>query len=375
VLSALLRRVHPLDAITAAALCLASQVEVWAPDAMVGSGPPAGSRPLLAVTAAVGTAALAARCAAPAASGIVVFGAWGFQGLVTTPTQGLVGLICLALAAYSVAAHARPRHAVAGTGVALAAIAALAEDAADWTFSSLVLAAAAAAGLALRRRRAQVAGLTERADALARERDEAVERERSRIARELHDVVSHHVMTMVVQAEAGRARIDDRDAVTHSLAAIEAGGRAALTDLRALLGVLRSAGASAERQPPPSLDDVPALVARTRAAGLPVALHVQGTGRPSPGVSLAAYRIVQEALTNVLKHAGDATADVTIDHAPGGLRVTVSDTGRGHNGSAASGLGLAGMRERAAAYGGELAVRDRADEGFAIEAWFPADAP
>jgi signal transduction histidine kinase len=375
VLHRVLRCVNPLDAITAGALCLASQVEVWAPDAMVGTDSVDGSRPLLSATAAVGSAALALRCSAPAAAGAAVFGAWGLQGLLTTPTQGLVGLICLALAAYSVAAHADPRYAPLVAGVALAATAALGEDAADWTFISVVLAAAAAAGAALRRRRGQVDRLRDRAATLIRERDEAVELERSRLARELHDVVSHHVMTMVVQAEAGRARIEDRDAVVASLAAIEGGGRAALADLRALLGVLRDADVPAERQPSPGLDDLPALLARMRAAGLPVALHVQGDGRPPAGVSLAAYRIVQEALTNVLKHAGAATADVTIEHADAGLRVTVSDTGVGSDGSATSGIGLASMHERVAAYGGVLEVGGAPGEGFIVDAWFPAGAP
>jgi signal transduction histidine kinase len=375
-LNHLLRRIHPLDAVTAGALCLASQVEVWAPDAMVGTGAVEGSRPLLSATAAVGTLALSIRCVAPVTSGAAVFAAWGVQGLLTTPTQGLVGLICLALAADSFDAHGRPRGAAVAAAVALAAITTISEDGADWTFLTLVVAAAAAAGFALRRRQARIAGLREQAAALVRERDEAVERERSRIAHELHDIVSHHVMTMVVQAEAGRARIGDQDAVKRSLTAIESGGRAALADLRALLGVLRTGEASVGREPPPSLADLPALVDRTRAAGLPVTLEVHGTGRPAAGISLAAYRVVQEALTNILKHVARATASVRVEHEEGGLRVTVSNTGGGRlNGSPASGLGLAGMRERTAAYGGTLAVRDEAGEGFEVDAWFPAEDP
>ena len=370
-------RISPVDWIVAASLCLAAQVEIWAPQAMVGTGSVDGSRPVLAATAAVGTIGLAFRRGAPLLSVCLVFGAWGLQGVLTTPTDGLTGLICLTLSAYSVAAHSPPRRAAMGAGVAIAGITALTGDVADWAFVALFVSAAWAAGFALRRRQIQVGALNVRAASLERERDEAVQRERGRIARELHDVVSHHVMTTVVQAQAARAQIDDDQAVGQALTAIEEGGRAALIELRALLGLLRGDEEIADRSPQPGLDDLPALVTRTQAAGLPLSLRVDGGVYQLPvGVSLAAYRIVQEALTNVLKHADAAPAEVVIDYRQEGLRLRVSDSGTG---SATvgnpTGHGLVGMQERAALYGGTVTTTSNGDRGgFQVEAWFPAEA-
>ena len=371
------RGVPPVDAIVAGALCLASQVEIWAPRAMVGTGSIDGSKPVLAVTAAVGTAALAIRRRTPLLTALLVFGAWGIQGLWTTPTQGLTGLIALTLSAYSVAAHSPRGRATVGGAVAIGGITALARDAADWAFAFAFVATAWAVGFATRRRRGQVGFLNLRATRLEQERDEAVLQERARIARELHDVVSHHVMTTVVQAQAAHARIGDDDAVRRALAAIDEGGRAALDELRALLGVMHCVEDGNGRSPQPSVADLAELVAHARQAGIPVELRTEGDARPLPdGVSLAAYRIVQEALTNVLKHGSSASTTVVLRYESDWIRISVADSGPGSsNGDTGKGHGLIGMHERVSLYGGSLTASERADGGFLVEAAFPTGRP
>ena len=342
---------------------------------MVGTGTVDGSHTVLAITAVAGTVPLAFRRSAPLLSACLVFGGWGLQGFLTTPTGGLTGLICLTLSAYSVAANASPRRAAAGAGVAIASITALTGDAADWAFVALFVSAAWTAGFALRRRQMQVSALTVRAASLERERDEAVQRERGRIARELHDVVSHHVMTAVVQAQAAHAQVGDDEAVRRALVAIDEGGRAALVELRALLGLLRGDEEITDRSPQPGLADLPELANRTRAAGVPLTLQVdEGVNELPAGVSLAAYRIVQEALTNILKHADAAPAEVVVGYCSEGLHVRVSDSGP-HRETATNptGHGLVGMHERAALYGGTVTASATDKGGFLVEAWFPTE--
>jgi signal transduction histidine kinase len=358
------RRIALLDMLVAAALCLAAQVEIWAPRAMVGVGTIDGSRPLLSVTAVVGTAALAIRRAAPLVCALLVFGAWGTQGAITTPTQGLTGLIALTLAAYAVASHAAVGKAAVGGAAAIAAIGALATDLADFAFAFAFVAASWSVGFAARLRRRQVRSLE-------RERDGAVERERARIARELHDVVAHRVMTSVVQAQAARAQLDDQLAVERALVDIEEGGRAALLELRALLGLLRGEDDNG-LAPQPSLDQLPALVEEARGAGVPVTLHTEGTPRAlATGVSLAAYRIVQEALTNVVKHARSAPTTVLVRYDDAALTLRIEDAGPGGSANGRTGHGLIGMRERAALYNGTLTTRAAEQTGFVVEAVLP----
>ena len=202
-----------------------------------------------------------------------------------------------------------------------------------------------------RERRAQIA---------ERERDvaarEAVVEERARIARELHDVIAHNVSMMVVQAGAERRVLGDANASTREvLETIEQIGRGALTEMRRLLGMLRG-DANDPLAPQPGLDDVPTLVGQVREAGLPVELRVEGERRALPvGIELSAYRIVQEALTNALKHAGDAHATVHVRYGPDSLELEIVDDGAGAaRTGAGGGHGLVGMRERVALYGGRL---------------------
>ncbi|NUR82536.1 MAG: sensor histidine kinase, partial [Nonomuraea sp.] len=208
-------------------------------------------------------------------------------------------------------------------------------------------------------RRAQLALLRERGrEAAAR----ATAEERARIAREMHDVVAHALAVIVAQARGGRFAPARGQEI---LATIEDTGRTALTDLRSAVGALR--------EPLPDVADLPELVERTRQAGLPVREVVHGTPVPlGPGAGLVAYRAVQEALTNTLKHAGPGAAStVLLDWTGEALLITVSDTGSGSGRGDELGNGLAGMRERVNAAGGSLSVRTEEAGGFVVEARLP----
>jgi signal transduction histidine kinase len=240
-------------------------------------------------------------------------------------------------------------------------------------------------GRVLRQRQEQVARQRRRADQLAFERGrveaEAAIEERSRIARELHDVIAHSLSVMVVQASAERRalRAGRSEAATTQgvLEAVEDTGRAALVELRGLLGLLRRAGGSPDLTPQPSLSQLDALLAQTRETGVAIELESDGVGDLPAGVDLSAYRIVQEALTNVVKHAVATRAVVRIARDPLGLLIEVTDDGRGRRGADSlptGGHGLAGMRERTAMYGGSLDAGPMPDGGFRIRARLPVDA-
>jgi signal transduction histidine kinase len=214
----------------------------------------------------------------------------------------------------------------------------------------------------------------------------AVDQERSRIAQELHDVVTHNVSVMVVQAGAARTVMQAAPEKAHeALLAVESGGRAAMTDLRHVMGLLTLNGdnpdqmaAEEDLAPPPGLDQVAALASRVRDTGVPVELTV--TGHPAPlslGMGLAAYRVVQEALTNTVKHAVGARVTITIDYAPRVLRVEVADTGGTPAVSArsGSGRGLIGLRERLAVYRGTLEAGELPTGGYRLRAVIPMEEP
>jgi signal transduction histidine kinase len=208
---------------------------------------------------------------------------------------------------------------------------------------------------------------------------QAVEHERARIARELHDVVTHNVAVMVVQAGAARKVIDvSPDQARQSLLAVEAGGRAAMAELRHVMGLLTMSGDGAEPidlVPQPSLDQLPELAGRVRATGVPVELTVTGTPAPLPaGVDLAAYRVVQEALTNTVKYAPGAHVQINVDYGPESLRVEVADTGATTSVAPdvpGNGRGLIGLRERLALYGGTLQSGIRPTGGYRVSATIP----
>jgi signal transduction histidine kinase len=250
----------------------------------------------------------------------------------------------------------------------------------------------------LRNRRARWAELNARAERLEREREaearRAVTEERLRIARELHDVVAHSMSVIAVQSAVGGHVMDTQpEEARHALAAIEATSRSALTEMRRLLGVLRQDGEPAgSLVPSPGLADLAPLVAQVGEAGLKVWVQVDGERGPvPPGVDLSAYRIIQEALTNVIKHAGPATACVRVSYEKGAVALEITDDGPGRNdgrrgaapgrpdGSRAdavtspfsTGHGIIGMRERVAVFGGEFAAGPRDSGGFRVFARLP----
>ena len=219
--------------------------------------------------------------------------------------------------------------------------------------------------------------LVERAEELRRSQEKEAERavlsERVRIARELHDVVAHHVAVMGVQAAAAR-RVLEKDVgkARTALSAVEQGARTAVDELRRMLGVLRATDSAATAPPVHSIDDLPQLLESSRQAGLRIEYGVYGgPGDVPESVSVAAYRIVQEALTNTLKHAGPVDVDVRIRYLSRELEIDVTDTGRLLSTPNARGMGLIGMRERVAAHEGVLEAGPRAGGGFRVRARFP----
>ncbi|MFI9841729.1 sensor histidine kinase [Nonomuraea sp. NPDC051941] len=298
-----------------------------------------------------------------------------------TGISGPAGLVLL----YSVASYRGLAMALAGLLISLVTyvLGALAGPvrATSWSehvVVAVVLVAVWGAGRSLRLRRAYLDELKDRAERLERARaaDTRAARaeERSRIARELHDVVAHHVSVMTVQAAAARRVLaSDPDLAREALSAIEHTGRMAMTEMRSIVGVLRT-DARAELGPQPGVHDLPALVEQMREAGLATRLIVEGEPRPLPaGVDLAAYRLAQEGLTNSLRHAGaGAKAVVTVRHDPRELDVRVEDDGLGAAGvSAPPGHGLVGIRERVALYGGILNIGPLPGGGFEVRARFP----
>jgi signal transduction histidine kinase len=236
------------------------------------------------------------------------------------------------------------------------------------------------AGFALRERAAQAEAAEQRATDAERGREEAARRavfeERVRIARELHDVVAHHVSMMGVQAGAARVVIDrDRVKAKESLTAIEASSRQAVGELHRLLGFLRQAGDQDDLAPRPGLSQLPRLAASMSDSDLAVEVSIEGEERSLPPmIDVSAYRIVQEALTNTLKHSAASRADVHVRYWPGELEVEIVDDGRGATRASAmgpGGLGLIGMRERATLHGGQLTAGRASGGGFAVRVKLP----
>ena len=278
----------------------------------------------------------------------------------------------------------------------------------DAIFQALIFVTAWAAGVLSRAKRASLQAAESRAERAEAELDRQTSRaavaERTRIARELHDVVAHHVSLMAVQAEAATSLLPGRPAEAQtSVEIIGSTARQALTELRRLLGVLRGPSEQLETAPSASLQDLGDVLDQVRGTGLSVDFTVVGTPYPlAPGVDLTAYRIVQEALTNTVRHARAGRAAVTLSYEPGHVTVTISDSGRrrgepapGANGHAAakpgpprsagpegrppqtplvlgSGLGLAGIAERVASCGGNLTVGPTGGDGFAVTARLPS---
>jgi signal transduction histidine kinase len=247
----------------------------------------------------------------------------------------------------------------------------------QFTFITLRFVVAWIAGYALRERVEQAEAAEERAEHAERERESAarvaVAEERSRIARELHDIVAHAVSVMVLQVGAVRHKLpdslaEDRDA----LRGVERAGRTALAEMRRLLAAMRREGDEAELVPQPGLDGLDSLLDEVGRAGLPVELHIDGNPVPLPrGIDLSAYRIVQEGLTNALKHAHASDADVIVRYRPDELEIEVRDNGHGSATSDGLGHGLIGVRERVKIYGGKMTAGQATDGGFVLSTRLP----
>ncbi len=348
------------------------------------------------VTALVICAPIAFRRRAPlvalgvSAAGLLVHFLVGFP-------EGTLPLAVLLLT-YTVGTWCPLREAVAGLAMVCATIVVLGiTDAAELDAVGLLgifanYTASWAIGVAMRGRRHV-------ADAMVREADERAEAERQsaarvlaeqrlRIAQELHDVLAHSMSVIAVQAGVGAHVLDERpEEARAALEAISATSRGTLGEMRRLLGVLRDSDGAVRHDPVPGLADLTRLVADVRAAGVPATLRVDGTVAGVPaGIELSAYRVVQEALTNVIKHAGHPTrVEVTVQHRPGSLAVEVVDDGRGlsarpDGGGAVvavdgTGHGLVGMRERVELWGGELSVGPAPGGGYRVKALLPCGEP
>jgi len=248
----------------------------------------------------------------------------------------------------------------------------------EFFFIPLLVAIAWLAGFAIRERSSKAEAAEARARLAERERDAtarvAVAEERSRIARELHDVLGHALSVTVLQAGAIRRRLAGTHAEeAEALAGIERTGREALAEIRLLVGSMRDEGEGAELSPQPGLARLDALLAQVQGAGLAVDLRVEGTRRGLPaGIDLSAYRIIQEGLTNALRHANASRADVRLHYDENAVEIEVSDDGRGNgNGSAGHEQGLLGIGERVKVYGGEMSAGRAPDGGFVLRARLP----
>lgn len=254
-------------------------------------------------------------------------------------------------------------------------------EVADFVFTLLLFLIAWVAGFAIRERAEQAEAAEVRAAHAEREREAAarvaVAEERARIARELHDIVAHAVSVMVLQVGAVRHRLADASPEdVEALAGVERTGRTALAEMRRLLGAMRRDGEDAALAPQPGLGHLDRLVEQVGRAGLPVRLHVDGDARPLPqSLDLSAYRIIQEGLTNALKHAGASEAGVTLRYGSDQLEIEVRDDGRGAPPGPSQGHGLVGVRERVKLYGGEMTAGTASGGGFELRTRLPLRSP
>jgi len=297
--------------------------------------------------------------------------------------EGLDLVVPLVLGSYAVAAFSTRRRALVGLGLFIAVYPIYAledlnirsggQQAWSGAFFGLLALAVWLAGVFVNSRREAALLMAEAAD-LKREAEAAVVEERSRIARELHDIISHTVSVIGVQAGAAERMLDrDPERARQPLQSIQERARESVLELRRLFGILREGEERAELTPQPRLAQLGLLLEQVRGAGLDVELHIEGDAEPlPPGVELSAYRIVQEALTNVLKHARASRADVLLRYGGHSLELEVTDDGTGAPANG-SGHGLIGMRERVALYGGTLTTGHKPNGGFCVAAQLPHD--
>ena len=341
-----------------------------------------------AIAAAGSTLPIAARRRWPLAVAVTVAAVVVWQEALNgdLTENSVMPLLTFPMAVYGVAAWCDRRRAFAGLVAVLVLIwvEVLLSDntvTGDFLFTALLVFGPWLVGRIVAARVELAAELSDKADRLEREQEKqaqlAVVEERARIARELHDVVAHNVSVMVVQAAAARRMIDhDASKAKEALGSVEQTGRSALREMRRVVGMLGQRDEELALAPQPSVDELDWLIDRAREAGLEVDLTIEGEKkRLESGVDLSAFRIVQEALRNTLKHAGPARAQVTLRYGEHDVEVDVSDNGRGvrtpADNGAVTGQGLLGMRERVAMLGGEIEAGYRKDGGFGVHARLP----
>jgi signal transduction histidine kinase len=374
-------RPRALDLVVAAILAVLGVGEVVVP---FGSRQGSGSVPANAVAVLIVGITLLFRRRQPLLVVVVFTCTWA----VTAVTVGMFVLFygqllpfCVAL--YTVARYGRHRDPWVAALLGAAGVAAMdlfvpsMREPEELFFHWSVVVVAWCTGFALRRYEARTAAATRRAVdaevAATTAAMQAVVDERTRIARELHDIVAHAVSSMVVQAGAGeQVALDNPAAAQRALATIRRSGNDALLEMRRLVGILRDRDESTTLAPQPGMARLQDLVGESRRQGLPVNLVITGEERPLPaGLDLSLYRIIQEALTNVRRHASATRADVRVHYADNRIRLEVQDDGRGQTSTMEPGHGIIGMRERAALYGGDVQVGSNSHQGFVVRAEFP----
>ncbi len=295
--------------------------------------------------------------------------------------EPVVPLLVIVIAVFSVSANESLRRSVLGAVVILPGFAVglfhISGDAevklGNFAFGTVILGGVWVAGRLVRSRTQEASRLARETERLEAERLIAVADERARIARELHDVIAHSVSVMVVQADAAQEVLKrDPKRAVQPLAAVQETGRQAMVEMSRLVGLLREDGEEVGLAPQPGLSDLDPLADQVRQTGLSVSLRIEGEPTQIPlGVDLTAYRILQEALTNAIKHAGPAHAQVTVRYGTDSLELEVLDDGAGTGNGHVGGHGLVGMRERVTVFGGKLDARPRPEGGFAVRARLP----
>jgi signal transduction histidine kinase len=376
----LARLARVADVVVVLLLALSAQAQIWAGDPSTW---PSG-RGVNALLATLMTVPLLVRRRHPLpVLGVVVIAAWLQFELDAGLGQGWFALV---LALYSVCVYGSRREALLGAAVGAASL--LAADVPKlregapwddvvpaWFFLGAVY------GFArwMRSRRLEMAQLQEQTTRLERDREAlaqaAVAAERARIARELHDLVAHSMGVIVIQSQAAQRQLpSDPATAKRAMVSIEVTGRQGLAEMRRLLDILIGTDEQAPLTPQPGLRQLDSLLDQVRLAGLPVELSVEGEQCPlPPGVDLSAYRIIQEALTNTLRHAGPARARVSLRYCHDGVDVEVADDGTAARAGLVGGHGLIGMRERVALYGGSLNTGHQPDGGYLVRAHLPFD--
>jgi signal transduction histidine kinase len=366
-LGLMLDRPQTSDVVLAAVLAVALELQIFLSGHL-------DAEPIAVVGALALTLPIAWRRRAPFAVAVIFASATVLQGALgggvyAEAPPPFAALVAGGVVFYSLGAYAEERRAQIGLGLGIAGLwttvlVAHHADLQGFLFSAGLIAVAPWLGGRVARSRTLRAAAIERA---------AASEERQRIARELHDVVAHGVVLMVLQAQGARRILDqDPERVREALEAIEDTGKTAVAEIRRSLGILREDGERAALAPQPTLDDLGTLVDDMRGAGLQVELSVTGAERAvDDSIGRSAYRIVQEALTNTIKHAGLVPTRVTVAYRPDDLVLEIADDGPGHGHGDGTGQGLAGMRERVRLLSGELEAHTANGRGFVVRARIP----